>query len=242
MIPPSDQPTRWTGSSPASCGDLAHGRRDDLVDPVLEPEVLVGEGDLAVVDQVGRVPAPDEVLDERAAAAQVEADRRGGERRHEQDRRPGQLAAPRRRVVAAQRALRPLVDDRRGHAAQVGEMPADDAVPDVRRGVGERLGARNGRDQVHRTPEASGRPGARRRPAASSSSRANSSARSICGQCPQPSSRASRAPGTDSSNRCAPEEKTIRSCEPQTTSSGAVIPSSANGSRSSGISRRPVAR
>ena len=65
---------------------LAHRGRDHLLHPVLEPEVAVAEGDGAVLHEVRRPPGLDEVLDEGAAAAQVEADRRRRQRRHQQHR------------------------------------------------------------------------------------------------------------------------------------------------------------
>ena len=86
MIPPRHQPTSWTGRPPASSLTRADRAGQDVADPVLEPEVLVGERDVAVLDEVGRVADRDEVLGHRAAAAQVEADRRRGERRDEQHR------------------------------------------------------------------------------------------------------------------------------------------------------------
>src|SRR5687768_16005513 len=58
---------------------------------VLQAECAVGELDLAVVDEVDVVAAQQQVLGERAAAPQVEAERRRGERRDEQDG-PGGLA------------------------------------------------------------------------------------------------------------------------------------------------------
>ena len=67
-------------------GHLADRGRDDLLDPVLHAEVAVLERDRAVLHQVGTPAGVDEVLDQRAAAAEVVADRRGGERRHQQDR------------------------------------------------------------------------------------------------------------------------------------------------------------
>src|SRR5436853_309738 len=60
--------------------------RHDLLHPVLDAERAVAERDLAVLDEVGRAAGGDEVLDQRAAAAQVVADRRSGQRRHQQHR------------------------------------------------------------------------------------------------------------------------------------------------------------
>ena len=86
----------------------------------------------------------------RAAAPQVEADRRRGQRRHQQH---GQRAAAARRgrlgrVVALTRALRPLVDHRRGHPPQVGEPLAEHAVVEV----GGRVRERPGRQRDHAGP------------------------------------------------------------------------------------------
>ena len=50
----------------------------------------------AVVEQVGAAAGGDQVLGERAAPPQVEADRRRGERRHEQHRRAAPAAPPSR--------------------------------------------------------------------------------------------------------------------------------------------------
>jgi hypothetical protein len=41
--------------------------RDHVLDPVLEPEVAVGEVDVAVLEQVGAAALDHEVLGERAA-------------------------------------------------------------------------------------------------------------------------------------------------------------------------------
>ena len=74
MIPPRHQPTSCTGRPPASSLTRRIAVGHDVVDPVLEPEVAVGERDGAVLDEVGRVPEAQQVLGQRAAAAQVEAD------------------------------------------------------------------------------------------------------------------------------------------------------------------------
>ncbi len=84
-------------------GHLADRGRHDLVDPVLHAEVAVAERDLAVLHEVGRPAAGHEVLDQRAAAAQVEAERRGGQRGDQEHRvaglvdlrRPGGSGRPR---------------------------------------------------------------------------------------------------------------------------------------------------
>ena len=137
-IPPRHQPTSCTG---AAAGVLARGAdrlRHDVLDPVLEAERAVGVLDLAVVDEVGRAARPQQVLGDRAAAAQVEADRGRGERRHEQHRLARAARVPSSRVVAAHGALRALVDHRRGHPAQVGEAAAERAVVEVGGRLGER--------------------------------------------------------------------------------------------------------
>ena len=95
----------------------------DLAHPMLESEVAIAEADPAVVDHVGAMAGGREVLDEAAPAPQVEARRRGGERRHQQDRLARRLA-PRVGEEAPDRALRSLVDDRRRGRAQVGQPPA----------------------------------------------------------------------------------------------------------------------
>ena len=94
MIPPRHQPTSCTGRPPASSLTRADRVGDDVLDPVLEAELLVGEGDVAVLDEVGRVAEREQVLGHRAAAAQVEADRRRGERRDEQHRQRALARSP----------------------------------------------------------------------------------------------------------------------------------------------------
>src|SRR3712207_8857160 len=80
-------------------------------------EVAVGERDRAVLDEVGRVAAAQEVLGQAVAAAQVEAPRGRGERRDEQDRQG----------VLRDVALRP----------GAGERGVGLAGGDPRRGTGE---------------------------------------------------------------------------------------------------------
>ena len=78
---PADQPDR----PPAGVGGRGADRLGDhLVEEVLEPERAVGELDLPVVDDVGLLPRQQQVLGERAAPPQVEAERGRGQRRHEQ--------------------------------------------------------------------------------------------------------------------------------------------------------------
>ena len=130
-MPPRHQPTSCTGRPPASSRGGADRVRDDVLDPVLEPEPAVGVLDLPVVDEVGRAAAVQQVLGDRAAAPQVEADRGRGQRRDEQHRRracagaapePGGsggrcAAAPRRspsRASAAGRRARRRACRRRG--------------------------------------------------------------------------------------------------------------------------------
>ena len=103
---------------------------------MLEAEVAVGVADLAVLDEIRRVAERKQVLGERAAAAQVEAQRRRGERWDQQDRQRAALRLV-GHEVAVHRALRRLLDDRGGRAAQVGQPAAEDRVEDVGRRVGE---------------------------------------------------------------------------------------------------------
>jgi hypothetical protein len=65
-------------------GDPAYGGREDVVDPVLEAHPAVGEGDVAVVDDVRRVTVVEQVARERLAGTQVVAVDRHGQRRDEQ--------------------------------------------------------------------------------------------------------------------------------------------------------------
>ena len=121
--------------------DRADRARQHVADPELEAEVLVRERDVAVLDEVGRVPGREQVLGERAAAAQVEADAWRGQRRHEQDRQVV-LGIVVRRQVAVDDALRRLADDLRGRAAQIGDAASEDHVERVRCGARDALGAR----------------------------------------------------------------------------------------------------
>ena len=129
-------------------GDRRDRARQHVLHPVLEPEVAVRERDRPVVHHVGRVPEPEEVLGHRAAAAQVEADRRRGQRR---DQQHGQVArALLRREVLEDRALRLLVDDPRRRAAQVGDTAPHEHVEGVGRGVDDVVGRGEQRQREHR--------------------------------------------------------------------------------------------
>ena len=142
-----------------------------LVDPVLHAERPVLEGHLPVLHEVGRPPARHQVLHERAVAAQVEAERRRGQRVHQQHRVAGLLHAGRRPVVV-DLAQDPVVDERPGHRAQVGEPAVEQRVGDVsgRRdhlfGRGDQVHARNLRTRASGRPARSekGVTGADRRP------------------------------------------------------------------------------
>jgi hypothetical protein len=105
--------------------------RDDLVDPMLEPERAVAERDRAVIDDVGRVATRQQVLGKAAAVAQVEAPRGRGKRRDEQDRRDvrGLSAAAQ---VAVDGPLGTLVDDRLARRMHLGDAAAEVHVPRVR--------------------------------------------------------------------------------------------------------------
>jgi hypothetical protein len=121
--------------------DLLDRARQDVLDPVLEAEVAVGVADRPVLHHVGRVAEAEEVLGHRAAAAQVEAERRRGQRRDQQHRQvPGALL---RREVLEDGALRGLVDDADGRAPQVGDAALDEQVE----GVGRRMGDPAGRGE-----------------------------------------------------------------------------------------------
>jgi hypothetical protein len=140
MIPPRHQPDELHRRA---AGVLAHPPdrgRDDVLDPVLEAEVAVGERDRAVLDEVGRMALAQQVLGHAVAAAQVEAERRRGERRDEQDRQPVELGRRGRAQVAEDRALRLLEDDPRRGGAQVGHPAARDLVEEVGGGVGDLCG------------------------------------------------------------------------------------------------------
>ena len=146
---PAEAPADELHRPPAGVvGDGPHRAREHVLDPVLQPERAVAEADGAVVDEVGLVPALQQVLGERAAAPQVEAERGRRERRDEQHRQRGRAAAAAaERVVAVHAPLRALVDQRRRHPPRVGEPAAHGGVVEVD-GGGDRVGG--GRDQAHR--------------------------------------------------------------------------------------------
>jgi hypothetical protein len=121
--------------------DRLHGLRDHVLDPVFDAEGAVGEGDGAVVDQVDPAALADQVFGQAAAAAQVEAERGRGQRRHEQYWRALGVGA----AEAVDGAARPLVDQDAGHRPQVGEAVAEDLGRDVRRGGGK---VRRGREHL----------------------------------------------------------------------------------------------
>ena len=116
-----------------------------LVDPVLHAQRPVLEGDLPVLQQVGRTPLRDQVLDQGAAAPQVVAQRRRRQRRHEQDRVTG-LRDARGRAVVVDLAQLPVVDQRPGHRPQVGQPAVEQGVRDVA-GRGDHLVGLG--DEVH---------------------------------------------------------------------------------------------
>jgi hypothetical protein len=133
MIPPRHQPCDLHRQVARVVRDRLDGRRDHLVDPVLEPELAVAEGDRPVVDEIRGVAEREQVLGHARTAPEVEAARRRGQRRDEQDRRPAPAAVG--RAVAVHRPLRPLVDDRAGSGREVGDTRPERHVPRVRAGV-----------------------------------------------------------------------------------------------------------
>ena len=139
---PADHVHRTTAGVLAGAADRL---RHDLLDPVLHAEVAVLEADLAVLHQVGRPSGLHEVLDQRAAAAQVVADRRRRERRHQQHRVAG-VTHVLLRAVVVQLAQRSVVDQRARHRTEIGQPAVQHLVGDVG-GCGHdlpRLG-----DQIH---------------------------------------------------------------------------------------------
>ena len=204
----------------AVLGHLLDRLRDHVVHPVLEAEVAVVERDRPVVHEVRRVAAREQVLDDRASLAQVEAAGRRGERRHQQDRGVAERARAIGRAVPAYRALGPLVDDRGRRPAQVRDASTDRQVPGVRGRVDQAVDGkphlpgdfrvrRPSRAEAEESRAAARRSGPGIRPAGSGRIR-----------------RAARAcvPGTASTTRCAPFDITIRSCSPQTISTGQADP------------------
>ena len=145
---PAERPADDVHLAPARVrGHLADRSRDHLVDPVLHAEVAVLERDLSVLDEVGG-PAPGhEVLDQGAAAAQVEAERRRGQRGHQQDR-VALLADLGGRSVVVDLAQRPVADQGARHRAQVGQSAVEHLVRDVAGRGDDLIGLR---DQIHGT-------------------------------------------------------------------------------------------
>ena len=167
------------GPAAGVLADRADRVRQHVADPELEPEVAVGERDRPVLDEVRRVAHRDEVLGHRAAAPQVEAHRRRGERRDEQH---GQVALGLVVLgqVAVDDALGRLVDDPRGRAAQVRDAAAEHHVVGVRDRAEASWFGRSG---------ITGRPGYAPGPLAPgtrAAGRRSASGSSSCGQCPQP--------------------------------------------------------
>ena len=81
---PADDVHRPAAGVPADASRIAVGTTSSTQCSM--PRLRSRERHLAVLHEVGRPPGVDEVLDQRAAAAQVEAERRRGERRHQQHR------------------------------------------------------------------------------------------------------------------------------------------------------------
>lgn len=121
----------------ATAGVLGHfpdGRRQHVVDEVLDADLAVLALERAVVDEVRR-PAPvDEVLGQRQPLPQVEAGGLRAERWHEEHRDP--LAAHALRLVVAVQLPGPAdVDDLRRGPGQVGDAALDQEVPEVDDGL-----------------------------------------------------------------------------------------------------------
>ena len=132
----------------ATAGVLADGPDrlgDHLVDPVLEAEPAVLERDLAVLHEVGRPALLHEVLDQGAAAAEVVAERRSGQRGDQQDRVAALLGLLLRAVVV-DLAQGSVVDERPRHRAEVRQTAVHHLVCDVAGGGRDLVRLR---DQIH---------------------------------------------------------------------------------------------
>ena len=239
MIPPRHQPTTCTRRPPVSSLDRSDRVGQDVLDPVLEPEVAVGERDLPVL-HAGRSGG-------RARACARPSSSRGAGRSRSSARPAAAPAAPagarrggrRRRQVAVDRALRRLVDDPRRRAAQVGDAAAEHHVERVGRRAATRYGElgrvghracpmlRTGRAGAER----GGSPPARRRSA----------------RAPRPAG-SGRTPveqlvggprGSASTRWREPRWVTIRSRSPHTSSTGHAIASSSK--RPSQLGQQPAA-
>jgi hypothetical protein len=140
---PAEAPPDGLHRRPAGVrGYGAKRRGQDVLDPMLEPQSPVAEGDGPIVDEVRGIPESDQVLGDAAAATKVEAAGGRGERRHEQHRRAtGPTAPP--APVAVYRPLRPSVDDRRGLTSEVRGPGPDQQVEAIRRGVEQGFGIGN---------------------------------------------------------------------------------------------------
>ena len=226
MIPPRHQPTSCTGVPPASSltARIALGMMSST--QCSRPRSLVGERDVRRTRRGrSRWPSREHVLGQRAAAAQVEADRRRGERRDEQHAAGARLRrSSSRRQVAVDGALGRLVDDPRGRAAQVGDAAAEDHVEGVG-AAAEAIERRSGsRDRAANAGRA--RPGHAARRGRSSRTLGEAlgllDLRAVAAALDQLVGESSRRPSASTRWR-EPRWVTIRSRSPHTSSTGASI-------------------
>jgi hypothetical protein len=112
---------------------------------VLHAQRAVGERHLAILHEVGRSPAAHEVLHDRAATAEVEAECGRRERRDQQHRVALGLD-PSLGPVVVDLAQHAVVDQGAGHRSEIGQAAVQHLVGDVA-GRGDDL-VRLG-DQIH---------------------------------------------------------------------------------------------
>ena len=163
-MPPRHQPTSCTGRPPASSDDGAHGLRDHVLDPVLEPERAVAEADPAVVDEVGlvaRAASRCSASEQPRRRSKHSAGAASGGTSSTGARAARRRAAPQRQVAVHARAAAPRRSAptasgagrraRRGRSRRRGSPPRRD-------GDGEGMGSRSTamHDDATRVPQ--GRP------------------------------------------------------------------------------------
>ena len=133
---PADEIDRRTAAIGAHAQDRLG---QDVGDPVLEAHSAIGEGDLAVVDQVGRAAGLHQIPRQALIATQVEAGGGRGQRRHQQHRG---IACRRLEfgIVATQQAVRLVPQHGRGRRVDGLDTRAEAQGPRVARGGGDGVG------------------------------------------------------------------------------------------------------
>jgi hypothetical protein len=133
---PGERPADEVRVRPGVLGGEPRRPGHHVVHPVLHAEPAVGERLGSVVDEVDGVAGGHEVLDERAAAAQIVGEVGGAERRDEQHRLAPGGGDTLDGAVPVEGAAGPLVDRIARHAAKIGDAAAGH-VQEVHRGGGQ---------------------------------------------------------------------------------------------------------